>query len=158
MPSKTPPKYVYEVTYHPSSRPGLDLGYPDHQHLNPFAELAGNKHEQFRYSYSLYNIGMPGNGGKNTFLPNCWLLFHLLFLHFCSGTLQRTMQRQRNKIASQQWLLTFFWIEDSLLMLFDCPKNSILPIIILKLESSLTYNMWILYAYLTILIILQNLN
>lgn len=49
MPSKVPPKYIYEVTYHPAAEPGIDLGFPDHQHQNPFEAEGGNRYEQFRY-------------------------------------------------------------------------------------------------------------
>lgn len=31
-----PPKYVYQTGYHEAARPGMDLGFPDHQHPNLF--------------------------------------------------------------------------------------------------------------------------
>lgn len=35
-PLRKVPKYVYLTKYHRSSDPGLEHGYPDHDHLNPW--------------------------------------------------------------------------------------------------------------------------
>ena len=36
VPSKVPPKYVYEIKYHQSANPGIDMGLPKHEHFNPW--------------------------------------------------------------------------------------------------------------------------
>lgn len=52
VPSKTPPKYVYEIKYHPNANPGIDMGFPNHGHNNPWNDEAFVRYENFKWRYS----------------------------------------------------------------------------------------------------------
>jgi hypothetical protein len=79
VPSNKVPKYVYEVKYHPQANPGIDLGFPDHRHTNPFQDVAGAKHENFRYRYYSYiYIDIQDNGGKDILCQSYLCSLHLL--------------------------------------------------------------------------------
>lgn len=52
VPTSKPPKYIYEIKYHPNANPGSDMGLPDHEHLNDWDHHSASHFENFRYSYS----------------------------------------------------------------------------------------------------------
>lgn len=47
MPTTKPPKYIYEVQYHPASIPDLDMKFKDHQHMDDWLMLAFGQEDKY---------------------------------------------------------------------------------------------------------------
>jgi hypothetical protein len=73
VPSHKPPKYIYQVKYHPTAVPTFDEGFRDHAHANEFDNLAMNDMELFRFKYLFVIMSdIQDNGGiLETSFQNC---------------------------------------------------------------------------------------
>ena len=43
---------MYEIKYHPNANPGIDMGFPNHEHGNPWNDEAFIRYENFKWRYS----------------------------------------------------------------------------------------------------------
>jgi hypothetical protein len=52
VPKTKPPKYIYEVGYHPSSVPDMDMQFRDHEHMNDWSMVVYGEEDKYEFQYS----------------------------------------------------------------------------------------------------------
>jgi hypothetical protein len=47
VPTSIPPKYIYQVAYHPTSMPDFDMKFPDHKHFDDWKMIVYGEEDKF---------------------------------------------------------------------------------------------------------------
>lgn len=63
MPTTVPPKYIYQIQYHPTSLPDFDMKFEDHKHFNDWNTIVYGELDKYEFQYKNNNKGIQVNGG-----------------------------------------------------------------------------------------------